>query len=143
MSRRRGKVSYIQGRHKGHPKGGKDGKVNQHILIAEKALGRFMPDKAEVHHVNGDKSDNSRGNLVICENKEYHCSLHRRADSLVNLGRTDGYPCVFCSIWGLGDTMYVSADGKRAYHRSCNNEYQRDRKIKIKNFSVPLTNVTS
>lgn len=49
----------------------------EHVLIAEKALGRPLPPGAEVHHFNGNKTDNRAQNLVICESRAYHFLLHR------------------------------------------------------------------
>ena len=44
---------------------GKDKKV--HRLVVERAIGRKLGDKHEVHHVNEDKADYSNTNLVACE----------------------------------------------------------------------------
>ena len=68
-----------------HPKSDRDGYVYEHILLAEKALGRYMPPGVEVHHVNFQKGDNGHGNLVICENHAYHFLLHARTNSLLRM----------------------------------------------------------
>ncbi|MDM8357510.1 HNH endonuclease signature motif containing protein [Pandoraea communis] len=63
---------------------GANARQYEHILVAEKALGRPLrnygrgnPATEVVHHVNGDKRDNRPGNLLICSH-EYHVSLHHR-----------------------------------------------------------------
>ena len=52
---------YIYLLHHGHPRASKKGYVYEHILIAECALGRPLPDTAEVHHHNEVRSDNRPG----------------------------------------------------------------------------------
>jgi len=55
----------------------------EHVLMAEKALGKPLPKGVVVHHVDGDPAANRKPwNLVVCPNQDYHLLLHRRAQSL-------------------------------------------------------------
>ena len=56
-------------------------RVKEHILIAERILGRRLKRSECVHHVNGKKNDNRHQNLVICTHK-YHGWLHARMAKL-------------------------------------------------------------
>ena len=51
----------------------------EHREIAEKALGKALPPKANVHHWDNNGRNNAYGNLVICQDAAYHRLLHRRA----------------------------------------------------------------
>jgi hypothetical protein len=70
---------YVEAHAPGHPKASGRGRVLEHVLVAEKALGKHLPPGAVVHHVNGDRADNQNSNLVICEDQLYHMLLHKRA----------------------------------------------------------------
>jgi len=66
----------------GHPH------VAEHVLIAEKVLGRRLKSKRKgdehteiVHHLNGDKTDNRNSNFLICT-QSYHRWLHNRMSLL-------------------------------------------------------------
>lgn len=51
----------------------------EHVHLAEKALGKSLPLKAIVHHMNMIRSDNHTPfNLIICPDEEYHALLHKR-----------------------------------------------------------------
>lgn len=72
------------------------GKVRDvHRVIAERALGKRLPRKVEVHHVDGNKLNNANRNLVICEDHAYHRLLHMRTKVV----RAGGNPNVdvFCN----------------------------------------------
>lgn len=68
---------YINVYARNHPRAYR-GRMLEHIIVAERALGRLLPDGAVVHHVNLNTSDNLPSNLVICENQSYHRLLHKR-----------------------------------------------------------------
>lgn len=59
----------------------KGGRRPEHILIAEKAMGKKLPKGYVVHHINGDKTDNRNKNLLVCS-KAYHTALHHRMSLL-------------------------------------------------------------
>jgi len=63
-----------------HPRAtnGNHGYVYEHILIAETALGKYIPIKHPVHHQDENNSNNQNSNLVICESHKYHMLLHAR-----------------------------------------------------------------
>jgi hypothetical protein len=69
----------IKSGQQGHPRAqGEWSHVQEHILVAEKALGHYLPAGAEVHHVDGNGRNNANRNLVICHDKAYHKLLHWR-----------------------------------------------------------------
>lgn len=54
----------------------------EHIVIAERALGKPLPEGAVVHHVDRDGTNNntkSLWNLIVCPDQGYHLLLHARA----------------------------------------------------------------
>jgi hypothetical protein len=65
-------------------------KVYEHILLAERALGKPLPPKAVVHHMNENPADNHTPfNLVICPDQAYHLLLHQRTRELRKRGEEE------------------------------------------------------
>ena len=56
---------YIMQLAKGHPRGDKDGYVQEHRLIIEKHLGRYLDKNEVAHHKNGIRDDNRLENLRL------------------------------------------------------------------------------
>ena len=93
-----------------------------HILVAERALGRKLPEGAEVHHVNENPTDNRPENLVICPNHAYHMMLHRRAKAYDACGHADWLKCNFCGRYDDPDNLRVRSNGYlgfRGHHLEC------------------------
>lgn len=104
------------------------GRVKEHIKIVEVALGKKLPKGAHVHHINGDPTDNSNSNLVVCKDMAYHKILHMRTNAL-NAGFPAFYrKCPFCKSYGDPSTMRNQGKGSFS-HKECAAEYQRNRNL--------------
>lgn len=80
------KDGYILVRCDGHPRAIGPGKyVLEHILIWEEAHGRSLPPGWVIHHLNGDKADNRRHNLLALPSRQHRLlikELRKRIFSL-------------------------------------------------------------
>lgn len=94
---------YIQTLYPDHPRANVRGYVFEHILIAEIVLDKYLPDKAVVHHIDGNPNNNKIDNLVICENNSYHLLLHKRQRSLKACGHVNGVWCRWCKSYHRPD----------------------------------------
>lgn len=100
---------FINGKHK-----------YEHILVAERALGRKLPRGAVVHHVNENRSDNRPENLVICPSRAYHNLIHKRMDALAATGNPNLIKCCYCHQWDTPEAVPERTDGHRSrYHKRC------------------------
>jgi len=109
-----------------HPRADKKGYVPEQVLVCEKALGKYLPNKAIPHHVNGKRDDNLPSNLVVCQDVVYHNLLHQRQRAFESCGHASWRKCVFCKKYD--DPVNLSGNNRRSYHKKCAKLYMLNRK---------------
>ena len=111
------KDGYVFANCRSHPRVGPNCQMPKHILIAEAVLGKYLPLKSVVHHVDSNPSNNSTSNLVICENNNYHKLLHQRTRALQACGNAHWRKCRVCKKYDDPEIMYKERTSYR--HHSC------------------------
>lgn len=69
------KAGYIMAYAPDHPKAHR-GRVYEHILVAEKMIGRLLNKGECVHHINRIKDDNRPDNLIVMGSPSEHFKMH-------------------------------------------------------------------
>lgn len=95
------------------------GQRPEHIIIAERALGRALPSGVEVHHFDENGLNNANSNLVICENRAYHAVLHARQRVVAACGDPNIHRiCMKCGIKPKSE-FYRSRTRYEGLHQEC------------------------
>ena len=97
-----------------HPRNTK-GFVYEHTLLAEKALGKFLPEGTMVHH-------HSATQLVICQDQAYHMLLEKRMRALRACGHADWRKCWICGDYDVPENLIFY--GRNSQHHSCGEVYR-------------------
>ena len=71
----------------------------------ELVLGKKIPKNVHVHHVDGNRLNNSNDNLVVCEDRAYHFLLHTRDRALRSSGDVNKRKCLMCGEYDSTDNM--------------------------------------
>lgn len=110
-----------------HPNKTKLGYVMEHRMIVESVIDGLLADTVDVHHVDGNRSNNNKSNLVACENRAYHMVLHQRDRAYKNCGNAGWLKCGYCGKYSPKQDLYIHSGGTCGYHRSCSSAYNKKR----------------
>lgn len=125
-----------------HPRADSKGYVLEHILVMEKSLGRPILKSEAIHHIDGDVTNNSIGNLMLFQSNVAHRSYHARHRAFAECGHYDWYKCKFCKSYDKPENLYFPPGIESAgRHRECFNtyqsEYKQHRRLQAANMSDP------
>lgn len=128
---------YVQGR---VWENGKKRIVLQHRFIVEKILGRVLLSSEDVHHIDGNKANNSPDNLKILSHSEHSSHTGRTR----NIGKTKNATSRYFGVAKL-KTGYWSAriklNGKIVYGTVVNSELKAARAYDKKAKELGLINI--
>jgi hypothetical protein len=97
------RTEYATVLHPGHPRAHR-GRVKEHILVMEGAVGGPLPDGAEVHHLDGNKTNNVIENLYLCRDRHHHMVLEAALKRLRRSGDVTVKRCHLCTrLLGLDE----------------------------------------
>lgn len=99
----------------------------EHIIVAERALGKPLPKRAQVHHVNRIKTDNRPENLVVCPDDAYHRIIEMRTLAYETTGHANWRRCVICKQYDDPSNMFLDKSTGTALHRECRRIYENKR----------------
>src|SRR5882672_1438392 len=68
----------------------------EHTWIVEKVLGKSLPKKAIIHHIDGDTLNNNPSNLIVFPNQAYHVEFHKRQRAYEACGHANWKSCEYC-----------------------------------------------
>lgn len=114
---------YIGVNSPGHPRIDLRGYVLEHVLVAERALGKYLPAGAVIHHFPKLPSEQ----LVICQDDTYHKLLHQRQRAFFACGHANWRKCYICKQYDAPDRLILRDPRHGACHRDCWNEDRRRR----------------
>jgi hypothetical protein len=104
-----------------------DGKLLlEHKHIAEQVLGRPLRNAEEVHHIDENKTNNEKSNLLICT-RDYHRELHRRLEAYKACSNPDWRKCCRCGEYDDIKNMYEYIPKRNPKSRMYNHPMQNNK----------------
>ena len=91
-----------------------------HRWIAESVLGRELKSTKVVHHLNYDKLDCRKTNLLICQDQSYHKLIHARTDMLnKGVNPNTHHICSSCKQSKLKESFPKNRDEWNGVNHNC------------------------
>ena len=112
-----------------HPRASKDSYVKEHLLIAEAAVGRFLPSPIEIHHIDENRQNNRNDNLVICPNTIYHQLLHTRLLALKACSDPNKRKCTYCKGYDFVENLVQYKGHISLFHKICRNSHLKNKRL--------------
>jgi hypothetical protein len=106
----------------GHHLADARGYAYEHRVVAEEKIGRRLESGEQVHHINGDKSDNRPENLEVYASLAEHFVCHRSSGSRLRMPGEPN-PDVMCAC-GCGE-VFPRFDGEGRSRDYALNHYSR------------------
>lgn len=106
-----------------HPKAYSNGIVYEHIIMAEKKLGRLLLPDETVHHIDHDRTNNNLDNLLVFASQEDHGRFHGTEENydILILLENGSYKCPIDVCVNIKSTHTCDICGKHTkfIHRYC------------------------
>lgn len=96
----------------------------EHTRVVEAAIGKPLPNGAQIHHVDYNRANNAPTNLVVCPSVKYHRLLHQRTDAVLAGFPPDHRKCQFCKQYDSPENLSLN---RNTYHKSCAATSMRER----------------
>lgn len=109
-----------------HPRAQKSGYVYEHILVLEKTLGRSILPGETAHHIDGNRSNNDPGNLMLFKTPAMHTRFHGRLRAFEASGHWDWRLCQYCHQYDDPINLFIRWNA--AYHNACRAKYLREQR---------------
>lgn len=112
-----------------HPRANPSGYVREHVLVMETYLKRRILPTEHIHHIDGNRSNNTIGNLILFHSKSGHHLYEGNLKAFNQCGHYDWRKCVYCHNYDDTKNM-TKKKNKQSYHKKCHSEYE---KLRTKN----------
>lgn len=129
MSKFKDSNGYIYVHMPNHHRAKSNGYVAEHIVIAEKIIGRDLKKEEVVHHEDRDRSNNSEDNLFVFATLGDHTRYHRNGLMIkhgdVYISPEVSHKIINCVNCGIECKVLNSRNNSKYCSYKCRDEYSR------------------